>query len=223
MAAPELLQLECAALRAPGSCVATLRHAAPCSMCMASISPSPPHPPSPHLRCTQACRWQFLAFSGTFDVQLAVQEDADAMLLVFRLVRSSFMNDFEGRWQVRVRISCMGGLDCTPCWGREGCAQTGGAAVAGQACRNARWGGCVWLHAVQRAWLRRWRRPQSAPLLVLTASMLLPLPSGVRFTRDPRRQSDRACAWRQAAHAHPCPGVDLHKAHLHAPGRGYFG
>eukprot|EP00775_Hariotina_reticulata_P013851 gene13851-13973_t len=48
----------------------------------------------------QACKWQFLAFSGTFNVQLAVDEQPDSRLLVFRLVESSFMKDFEGRWQV---------------------------------------------------------------------------------------------------------------------------
>jgi len=48
----------------------------------------------------QACKWQFLAFSGTFDVHLDVDENPDSRMLVFRLVESSFMKDFEGRWQV---------------------------------------------------------------------------------------------------------------------------
>jgi len=49
---------------------------------------------------SQACKWQFLAFSGTFDVHLNVDEKPDSRMLVFRLVESSFMKDFEGRWQV---------------------------------------------------------------------------------------------------------------------------
>lgn len=53
---------------------------------------SPPH--------TQACSWRFLAFSGSFNVHLSVDEDSTARSLVFRLVKSSFMRDFEGRWQV---------------------------------------------------------------------------------------------------------------------------
>lgn len=48
----------------------------------------------------QACGWSFLAFKGTFDVALAVTEEPGQRLLVFRLVESSFMTDFEGRWQV---------------------------------------------------------------------------------------------------------------------------
>jgi hypothetical protein len=45
-------------------------------------------------------KWQFLTFSGTFDVTLDVTEEPGSRLLVFRLVRSTFMEDFEGRWQV---------------------------------------------------------------------------------------------------------------------------
>jgi hypothetical protein len=41
-----------------------------------------------------------LTFSGTFDVLLDVTEEQLNGLLVFRLVASSFMKDFEGRWQV---------------------------------------------------------------------------------------------------------------------------
>ncbi|KIZ07366.1 hypothetical protein MNEG_0592 [Monoraphidium neglectum] len=48
----------------------------------------------------RACSWRFLAFAGSFNVHLSVSEDAAARSLVFRLVRSSFMRDFEGRWQV---------------------------------------------------------------------------------------------------------------------------
>ncbi|KAK9832595.1 hypothetical protein WJX81_002087 [Elliptochloris bilobata] len=48
----------------------------------------------------QKCRWEFLAFSGSFDTQLAVSEEAAAGRLVFRQLQSSFMRNFEGRWQV---------------------------------------------------------------------------------------------------------------------------
>jgi hypothetical protein len=52
--------------------------------------------------CAQACKWSFLAFKGTFSVALNVNEEAVDRLLVFRLQESSFMKDFEGRWQVRM-------------------------------------------------------------------------------------------------------------------------
>lgn len=49
----------------------------------------------------QKCRWSFLAFSGTFNAHLSVDEDPVARKLVFKLVQSSFMKDFEGRWELR--------------------------------------------------------------------------------------------------------------------------
>jgi ribosome-associated toxin RatA of RatAB toxin-antitoxin module len=48
----------------------------------------------------QACQWQVIGLKGTFNVQLNVEEDPTCKLLVFRLRESSFMRDFEGRWQV---------------------------------------------------------------------------------------------------------------------------
>jgi hypothetical protein len=54
----------------------------------------------PHVHALQACRWSFLAFQGTFSVSLNVAEEPARRLLVFRLQESSFMRDFEGRWQV---------------------------------------------------------------------------------------------------------------------------
>jgi hypothetical protein len=54
----------------------------------------------------QACKWSFLAFRGTFSVALSVSEEAAQRLLVFRLQESSFMKDFEGRWQVRRTRGC---------------------------------------------------------------------------------------------------------------------
>ncbi|EFJ41841.1 hypothetical protein VOLCADRAFT_107511 [Volvox carteri f. nagariensis] len=53
------------------------------------------------LQVVQSCRWKFLAFSGTFKVQLGVSEDLDSGTLLFSLVQSNFMRDFEGRWTVR--------------------------------------------------------------------------------------------------------------------------
>ncbi|GLI66429.1 hypothetical protein VaNZ11_010227 [Volvox africanus] len=53
------------------------------------------------LQVVQTCRWKFLAFSGTFRVRLGVQEDPDNGTLLFSLVHSNFMRDFEGRWAVR--------------------------------------------------------------------------------------------------------------------------
>lgn len=57
----------------------------------------------------QACKWQFLALAGTFSLQLAVQEEPASRMLVFKLIKSSFMRDFEGRWQVTPtgKSSCM--------------------------------------------------------------------------------------------------------------------
>ncbi len=55
-------------------------------------------------RIVQACGWSFLGFSGTFDISLNVTEEPAQRLLVFRLHESSFMADFEGRWQVGVRL-----------------------------------------------------------------------------------------------------------------------
>ena len=49
----------------------------------------------------QICRWEFLAFSGTFKTLLNVHEERDAGRVVFSLIKSSFMKDFEGQWQVR--------------------------------------------------------------------------------------------------------------------------
>lgn len=49
----------------------------------------------------QICRWEFLAFSGTFKTLLNVHEERDAGRVVFSLIKSSFMKDFEGQWQVK--------------------------------------------------------------------------------------------------------------------------
>lgn len=48
----------------------------------------------------QVCRWEFLVFSGTFETKLTVEEDLPIGTVVFHLVSSSFMRQFEGRWQV---------------------------------------------------------------------------------------------------------------------------
>jgi hypothetical protein len=49
----------------------------------------------------QAGKWQFLFFKGTFDVRLHVKEHPQDRTVVFTLAESSFMQNFEGRWQVR--------------------------------------------------------------------------------------------------------------------------
>ncbi len=56
---------------------------------------------SPHVPGPQNCKWNFLAFSGTFKVHLGVQEDAAARSLLFTLVESSFMRSFKGSWIVK--------------------------------------------------------------------------------------------------------------------------
>lgn len=56
---------------------------------------------SAHLLGPQNCKWNFLAFSGTFKVHLGVQEDAAARSLLFTLVESSFMRSFKGSWIVK--------------------------------------------------------------------------------------------------------------------------
>ncbi|BDA47163.1 hypothetical protein COCOBI_10-0080 [Coccomyxa sp. Obi] len=48
----------------------------------------------------QVCRWEFLVFSGTFETKLTVEENLPSGTVVFHLVSSSFMKQFEGRWQV---------------------------------------------------------------------------------------------------------------------------
>lgn len=57
----------------------------------------------------QICRWEFLAFSGTFKTLLNVDEERDAGRVVFSLIKSSFMKDFEGQWQVQHPM-------CTASW-----------------------------------------------------------------------------------------------------------
>ena len=44
-----------------------------------------------------------MAFSGTFKTLLNVHEERDAHKVVFSLIKSSFMKDFEGQWQVNCR------------------------------------------------------------------------------------------------------------------------
>ncbi len=48
----------------------------------------------------QAGKWQFLFFKGTFDVRLNVVEVPEDKTIVFTLAESTFMRNFEGRWQV---------------------------------------------------------------------------------------------------------------------------
>lgn len=48
----------------------------------------------------QAGKWQFLFFKGTFDVRLHVVEAPEDRTITFTLAESTFMKNFEGRWQV---------------------------------------------------------------------------------------------------------------------------
>lgn len=52
------------------------------------------------LQLLQVCRWRFLAFSGTFNVLLAISEQRPSHGLSFKLIESGFMQDFEGVWRV---------------------------------------------------------------------------------------------------------------------------
>lgn len=56
--------------------------------------------------CMQICRWEFLTFSGTFKTLLDVHEEPEAGKVVFSLIKSAFMKDFEGQWQVSSLINC---------------------------------------------------------------------------------------------------------------------
>ena len=56
--------------------------------------------------CTQTCRWEFLVFSGTFETRLTVHEARQHGEVVFNLISSSFMRQFQGAWKVcTLRIS----------------------------------------------------------------------------------------------------------------------
>jgi len=48
----------------------------------------------------QVCRWEFLVFSGKFDMALTVAEQPSQRAVTFSLVSSPFMRTFQGRWQV---------------------------------------------------------------------------------------------------------------------------
>ena len=48
----------------------------------------------------QICRWEFLVFSGTFETRLDVHEAREHGEVVFNLVSSSFMQQFQGAWKV---------------------------------------------------------------------------------------------------------------------------
>lgn len=50
--------------------------------------------------CAQICRWEFLVFSGTFETRLTVHEAREHGEVVFNLISSSFMQQFQGAWKV---------------------------------------------------------------------------------------------------------------------------
>ncbi|DBB11662.1 TPA: hypothetical protein ACH3X3_007042 [Trebouxia sp. C0006] len=66
------------------------------------------------LQLLQICRWEFLAFSGTFKTLLNVHEERDAGRVVFSLIKSSFMKDFEGQWQVTSNANWLHALHIMP-------------------------------------------------------------------------------------------------------------
>ena len=49
----------------------------------------------------QNCSWKFLVFSGSFITELAVREAEAARQLEFSLMKSAFMKQFIGSWEVR--------------------------------------------------------------------------------------------------------------------------
>ena len=65
----------------------------------------------------QVCRWEFLVFNGTFKTLLRVHEAPKDGKLVFSLIKSSFMKDFVGQWQV----SCWRPASYTAALGRCRC------------------------------------------------------------------------------------------------------
>ena len=48
----------------------------------------------------QTCRWEFLVFSGNFEMRLTVHEARQHGEVVFNLISSSFMRQFQGAWKV---------------------------------------------------------------------------------------------------------------------------
>lgn len=50
------------------------------------------------------CTWKFLVFTGDFRIVMSVLEtqEGSPFELVFRLVRSGFMKEFEGVWRVSI-------------------------------------------------------------------------------------------------------------------------
>lgn len=68
------------------------------------------------LKVRQTCSWQFLVFSGTFDLLLRVNEEPERMALTFDLVESAFMHSFLGVWTVRTCVYALLCVivDCSP-------------------------------------------------------------------------------------------------------------
>lgn len=64
------------------------------------VCPACPSPACLLCLPAQAGKWQFLFFSGTFDVALNVLEAPQDRSIVFTLAESTFMRAFEGQWKV---------------------------------------------------------------------------------------------------------------------------
>lgn len=56
----------------------------------------------PRRGAAQVCRWEFLMFSGKFEMALTVSEQSSDRVVTFSLVSSPFMRTFQGRWQARL-------------------------------------------------------------------------------------------------------------------------
>lgn len=83
-----------------------------CQRVFKTIESSEVHIKDGKTEVRQRAAWSFLAFSGSFDCWLAVNEDALQRRLTFTLIKSSFMRDFEGRWHVTEEANGEGSTDC---------------------------------------------------------------------------------------------------------------
>ena len=98
---PTHSQHTCARRTQPGHYIHLCSYSQPAAPAAASTHTIPPP--------LQGCKWQFLVFGGEFKVDFTVSEQPEQLKLSFCLLESSFMQAFEGRWQVR---PAAGGQGC---------------------------------------------------------------------------------------------------------------
>ena len=79
---------------------AALRLHARVRMCCAQLLLERIHVQGSPTQVTQSCMWQFLLFKGQFNMVVNVTEGAAKRGVAFDLVRSKFMRDFKGRWEL---------------------------------------------------------------------------------------------------------------------------